>query len=147
MSVVRASLLGAVDGVVTSFAIVAGSFAGALSSSVVVILGFSSVLADGLSMGISEYLSTATDRTVWPAVACFASFVVCGLVPIGVYLATDGDAVACVVFVIAELMGLGVARACATGTSAVHGLVETTLLGAVAGGVAYGVGRAAASVV
>ncbi len=49
---------GANDGIVTTFAVVSGVAGADLSPSVVVILGFANVLADGLSMGLGNYLSS-----------------------------------------------------------------------------------------
>lgn len=48
---------GANDGIVTTFAVVSGVVGADLSTYVVVILGFANVLADGLSMGLGNYLS------------------------------------------------------------------------------------------
>lgn len=49
---------GATDGVVTTFAIVAGVVGASLSPSIVLILGFANLFADGFSMAIGNYLST-----------------------------------------------------------------------------------------
>ena len=51
-------VFGGLDGILTSFAIVAGSAGGSLSPSVVLVLGFSNVFADALSMGVGEFLSS-----------------------------------------------------------------------------------------
>ncbi len=51
-------VLGGVDGVVTTFAVVAGSAGGGLSVTTVIILGLANLVADGFSMGISNYLGT-----------------------------------------------------------------------------------------
>ncbi len=53
---------GANDGIVTTFAIVSGVTGAELSSHVVVIMGFANVLADGLSMGLGNYLSSRSKR-------------------------------------------------------------------------------------
>lgn len=42
----------------TSFAIVAGSAGGNLPPQVVLVLGFSNIFADALSMGVGEFLSS-----------------------------------------------------------------------------------------
>lgn len=55
---VKAIVFGGLDGILTSFAIVSGSAGGSLSPSVVLVLGFSNVLADALSMGVGEFLSS-----------------------------------------------------------------------------------------
>lgn len=48
---------GANDGIITTFAIVSGVAGADLSPYVVIILGFANVLADGLSMGLGNFLS------------------------------------------------------------------------------------------
>jgi VIT1/CCC1 family predicted Fe2+/Mn2+ transporter len=55
------AMLGAVDGAITSFAVVAGAVGGGFGSLVVVVLGFASLLADGFSMAVSNYLGTKSD--------------------------------------------------------------------------------------
>ncbi len=49
---------GATDGAVTTFAIVAGVVGASLSPSIVIILGFANLFADGFSMAMGNYLST-----------------------------------------------------------------------------------------
>ncbi|HSE29257.1 MAG TPA: VIT1/CCC1 transporter family protein [Candidatus Saccharimonadales bacterium] len=53
---------GAIDGTVTTFAVVAGAAGAGLSSKVIVILGFANLVADGFSMGASAYLSAKSER-------------------------------------------------------------------------------------
>lgn len=53
---------GATDGAVTTFAVVAGAIGASLSPSIVLILGFANLLADGLSMAVGNYLATKTQR-------------------------------------------------------------------------------------
>lgn len=55
-------VLGAVDGAVTTFAIVAGASGAGLSNGVVVVMGLANVLADGLSMAASNYLRARSDQ-------------------------------------------------------------------------------------
>ena len=58
---VRDFVYGAIDGCVTTFAVVAGAVGAELSSVVVVILGFCNLVADGFSMAVSNYLGTKSD--------------------------------------------------------------------------------------
>lgn len=51
-------IFGGLDGILTSFAIVSGAAGGQLGTGVVLILGFSNILADALSMGVGEFLSS-----------------------------------------------------------------------------------------
>ena len=52
---------GGIDGSVTTFAVVAAASGAELGAGVVLILGISNMLADGLSMSIGSFLSTKTD--------------------------------------------------------------------------------------
>lgn len=53
---------GAIDGVVTTFAIVAGIAGADLSANVVLILGIANLLADGFAMGVGNYLSIKSEH-------------------------------------------------------------------------------------
>jgi VIT1/CCC1 family predicted Fe2+/Mn2+ transporter len=53
---------GGIDGSVTTFAVVAGATGGGLESSVVIILGFANLIADGFAMSVGSYLSTKTEK-------------------------------------------------------------------------------------
>jgi VIT1/CCC1 family predicted Fe2+/Mn2+ transporter len=52
---------GGIDGSVTTFAVVAGSVGAGLDSTVIIILGFANLFADGFAMSIGAYLSSKTD--------------------------------------------------------------------------------------
>jgi VIT1/CCC1 family predicted Fe2+/Mn2+ transporter len=86
---------GGIDGAITTFAVVAGVIGASLSSSIVIILGFANLLADGFSMAISNYLSTKSKRELYnvqakeiinsplkTAIATFISFVLIGFIPL-----------------------------------------------------------------
>ncbi|WP_084445229.1 VIT1/CCC1 transporter family protein [Sphingomonas sp. TDK1] len=51
-------MLGGVDGVVTTFAVIAGSAGGRLPAATIIVLGVANLLADGFSMAASSYLGT-----------------------------------------------------------------------------------------
>ncbi len=88
---------GAIDGIITTFAIVAGSSGASLSSSIILILGFANLFADGFSMAISNYLSTKSQGELnikhqhkhehpkdpkKTALATFTAFVIIGFIPL-----------------------------------------------------------------
>ena len=50
------AVLGSIDGCVTTFAVVAGAVGGGLPGNVIIILGVANLVADGFSMGASNYL-------------------------------------------------------------------------------------------
>lgn len=53
---------GANDGIITTFAVVAGSTGADLSHSIIVILGLANLFADGISMGMGNFLSLRSER-------------------------------------------------------------------------------------
>ena len=61
-SYLRDFVYGAIDGAVTTFAVVAGAAGAGLADSVVVIMGVANLLADGFSMAVSNYLGARAER-------------------------------------------------------------------------------------
>ncbi|MGI6418618.1 MAG: VIT1/CCC1 transporter family protein [Thermoguttaceae bacterium] len=57
----KSAVYGGLDGIVTTFAVVAGVGGAQLSTGVVLILGFANLVADGLSMAVGDYLSTKAE--------------------------------------------------------------------------------------
>lgn len=62
------AILGAIDGCVTTFAVVSGAFGAGFSASVALILGAANLLADGFSMAISNYEATKTQHEYLEAI-------------------------------------------------------------------------------
>ncbi len=54
-------VFGAMDGTVTTFAVVAGVVGASLSPSIVLIMGFANLFADGFSMAVGNYISTKSE--------------------------------------------------------------------------------------
>lgn len=63
-SYLRDFIYGAVDGAVTTFAVVAGVAGASLSGGVVVILGLANLIADGFSMAVGNFLATRAEQQV-----------------------------------------------------------------------------------
>ncbi len=53
---------GGIDGCVTTFAVVAGAMGAGLNSSIILILGFANLLADGFAMSVGAYLSAKSEK-------------------------------------------------------------------------------------
>jgi vacuolar iron transporter family protein len=60
-SYLRDAVLGAMDGAITTFAIVAGAIGGGFSGVVVVVLGVAKLTADAVSMAVGNYLGTYSE--------------------------------------------------------------------------------------
>ena len=58
----RDCIYGGIDGIVTTFAIVAGAIGASLSDRVVIILGLANLVADGFSMAAANYSGTKAER-------------------------------------------------------------------------------------
>ncbi|MEX2670871.1 MAG: VIT1/CCC1 transporter family protein [Phycisphaeraceae bacterium] len=143
---------GANDGIITTFAIVAGVVGANLPTAVVLILGLASLIADGVSMAASNFLaerSRASDRltrvqAARHAFATFGGFVTMGVAPLIAYLLPVPEAQrfpVAAAATLATLFAVGSARSLA----AEHirwfrGGIEMLLVGAGAAGVAYGIG-------
>lgn len=54
----KSLVYGGLDGIITTFAVVAGVVGANLSSAVILILGFANLIGDGISMAFGDYLST-----------------------------------------------------------------------------------------
>lgn len=57
----RDFIYGGIDGTVTTFAVVAGVVGADLSATVIIILGFANLIADGFSMAVSNFLATRAE--------------------------------------------------------------------------------------
>lgn len=63
MSILRASVLGAVDGIITSFAIISSGYASETDSKTILVISLASLFSDATSMGVGEYLSSSAEQT------------------------------------------------------------------------------------
>src|SRR3954469_18192661 len=59
---IRDIVYAANDGIVTTFAVVAGVRGAALSAGVILVMGFANIAADGLSMAVGNYLGIKSER-------------------------------------------------------------------------------------
>ena len=58
----KSAVYGGLDGIITTFAVVAGVTGAALSPAIILILGFANLIGDGISMAVGDYLSTKAAR-------------------------------------------------------------------------------------
>ncbi len=95
----RASVYGANDGIVTTFAVVAGVSGAGLPANIILTLGIANMIADGLSMGLGDYLGERSEQKLrqqrkqsfsssghWETgIITFVSFVIAGSLPLAPY--------------------------------------------------------------
>ncbi|WP_254538055.1 VIT1/CCC1 transporter family protein [Halomarina litorea] len=157
-------IYGANDGIVTTFAVVAGVAGAALDPAIVLVLGAANLFADGFSMGMSNYLSRRSERdyraarsgeTAEPggrprddgkrptrtAFATFAAFVTAGVLPLVPYLlAVEPLFPLSVLFTGVAFFVVGASRSLVTARSWLHNGSEMFVVGMLAAGVAFAVG-------
>jgi VIT1/CCC1 family predicted Fe2+/Mn2+ transporter len=148
---------GANDGIITTFAVVTGVVGADLSERVILILGFANLVADGFSMGASNFLARrsyaeAADRAdrheaARHGAATLIGFVAAGIVPLVAYLLPLSDGArfpTAVGLTLATLFAVGASRAFVTHLGWIRSGVEMLAVGALAATVAYAIGAAAA---
>ena len=152
---------GANDGILTSFAVVAGVTGGALLARTVLIVGMANLFADGLSMGVGNHLSIRAresaleqqqrpEEEAHPArhgCATFLSFALAGVVPLLPYLLPGVEqrfelAIACA---LGAQFAVGAGRSLVTASRWWVSGLEMLGLGAVVAAVAYVTGAVIAA--
>ncbi|MDH3207133.1 MAG: VIT1/CCC1 transporter family protein [Gemmatimonadota bacterium] len=147
---------GANDGIITTFAVVCGVAGARLEPRIVLILGFANLLADGFSMGSSNFLSIRSDEALrrssglgvlepFPgrhSLATFGAFVVAGVIPLLSYvIIQSGEQFqVAVILTLVTLFSVGAARCLVTRAKWWRSGLEMLLVGSIAAAVAYGVG-------
>lgn len=143
---------GGIDGIITTFSIIAGSAGGELTRKVILILGISNVLSDGYSMGISRYLSSKTEiaqgilqqkNALFSGIATFLSFVIIGLMPVIPFMFNDGKKAQKQSFITALVVFfmIGSVKGFYLNESIIKNGLETLTIGISAAGISYYIGK------
>lgn len=157
-SYMRDFVLSANDGIITTFAVVAGAQGANFPPYVVITLGLANLLADGISMASGSYLGTESEeemrqlgsKSVFKyhtslmghAFITFAAFVLAGIIPLLPFIFSAENAFYfSIVMVVISLMGLGLARSLAVKRGYLRSILETVIVGSLAAGLAFYVGR------
>jgi vacuolar iron transporter family protein len=154
----RDVVYGALDGIITTMAVIAGSAGAQLPARIAIILGLANLVADGLSMGASNYLGLKSEleqagrgvaaEAPWRhGRATAAAFVLVGSLPLLGYVVAPAAGVAplavATVFSAVALLAAGAVRAPFVHKRVLPSSLEMLFVGACAGAAAYGVGAAA----
>jgi VIT1/CCC1 family predicted Fe2+/Mn2+ transporter len=160
---IRDLVYGANDGIITTYAVVAGVTGGSLSSLAVLVVGAANLAADGMAMGVGNLLAIRAHESALLAdgkpeeetypwkhgLATLVAFVVAGAVPLVPYLLPFGDGARLAwstALTMASLFGVGIGRAAVTRDRWWKTGLEMLLLGGAVAGAAYGAGAMIAAV-
>ncbi len=161
---IRDLVYGANDGIITTFAVVAGVTGGALSNKAILVVGIANIVADGLSMGVGNYLGIRSEESARAAeelpeaeaeparhgLATFLAFVVAGFVPLLSYILPDVGLdrfVTATVLTLGTLFVVGALRSMVTLEGWLASGLEMLGLGVIVAAAAYGSGAIIASFV
>lgn len=154
---IRDLVYGANDGIITTFAVVAGVAGGSLSHIAVLVVGAANLAADGVAMGVGNLLAIRAHESARAAdnlpqeeaypwkhgAATLVAFVVAGAVPLVPYVLPVADAQRLIwsaALTMGSLFGVGVARAAVTRDRWWRTGLEMLMLGGVVAAAAYGAG-------
>jgi VIT1/CCC1 family predicted Fe2+/Mn2+ transporter len=159
----RDLVYGANDGIITTFAVVAGVAGGALSHRTILVVGVANLAADGLSMAVGNFLAIRAHESAREAqnlpeeeahawkhgIATFVAFVMAGAVPLTPFVLAPTarslfgwSAAATLV----ALFAIGGVRTLVTADRWWKSGSETLLLGVLVTAAAYGAGAMIAAV-
>lgn len=154
-SFLHASILASNDGLVTTFAVIAGSLGADLDPRVIVILGVANLFADGFSMASGNYLGAKGEEEYetskhkkgrkTPAIAngivTFIAFVIAGAMPMFPYLLRAKNPFEYSVAIMAgSLITIGVIQGAYTKRNVIYTGLRSLIIGGIAASVAYFVG-------
>jgi VIT1/CCC1 family predicted Fe2+/Mn2+ transporter len=152
---------GGIDGAITTFAVVSGVLGASLSASIVLILGFANLFADGFSMAVSNYLSTKSRNDLnkslrgikanptKTALVTFISFFIIGFIPLFSFVLaalTNSQIIIQNQFyysIALTLIALGIVgfyKGTVLGKSKIKSSLQTILIGGIAAALAFTVG-------
>jgi len=164
-ALLRAVVYGANDGIVTTFAVVAGVAGAGLSANIILILGIANMIADGISMALGDFLGERSERRLksykkgedgcecegaWKTgLATFIAFVIAGSFPLLPYLTqAAGLCQLCffsqftlsIIFTAASLFTVGSLRTFLIKGSWIKNGFEMLFIGSIAASAAYFLG-------
>ncbi len=144
---------GANDGIITTFAVVAGVVGAKLALHVVLILGIANLFADGFSMAASNYLAKRSEaeearratrlKAAQHGLATFISFVIIGAVPLLGYnpwIPADWRFPLTGALTLTTLFLVGASRSIVAPMKWFRAGLEMLVIGAIAAAIAYAIG-------
>ena len=156
-SYLRDAVFAANDGIITTFAVVAGAAGASFNVGIVIVLGFANLLADGFSMASGNYLGTKSEieyerirgkkidkqgTPLMQGIVTFFAFNLAGLLPLLPYVLDVGYKFETSAILVAfSLFAIGAVRGMFVGRSIVKTGVEMLIVGGFAAFVAFMAGE------
>ena len=154
---------GGIDGIVTTFAVVAGGSGAELSGGIMLVLGLANLFADGFSMGFGDFISSRAeveyqrfanrqfnhngDSFVIKSFYTFFSFIFFGAFPLLVYVVAlwhpeliEYSFISASIITGLTLFGLGALKVFFTGRNWFYSGIEMVGMGGFSALTAYGIG-------
>jgi VIT1/CCC1 family predicted Fe2+/Mn2+ transporter len=145
-------IFGGIDGLVTTFAVVSGVIGASLPSSVILILGFANLFADGFSMAVSNYLSSKSEedlqqnhsdkKATKAALTTFVAFILIGFIPLLSFVINFGERnfLISIILTLLAFSLVGYIKGYVTKTNRLVSILQTLFVGSLAAIIAYMVG-------
>lgn len=157
-------IFGGIDGLVTTFAVVAGAAGASLSVQTIIILGFANLVADGFSMSVGSFLSKQTEMDMakldnqnlpfFEGLATFLSFNIIGLIPLLAFIlpftsnySNNSKFIISAILTLIAFVVIGYFKSKVSNKSMLKGIGETVLLGGIAASLAFFAGNVLESIV
>lgn len=154
---IRNIVLAGNDGIITTFSVVAGSIGAGLDTSVILILGFANLFADGFSMASGTYLGVKSEieyqksegnkvnlglRPLVNGIITFFSFVLLGFLPLLPYFfGLNNSFKISLLLVFGSMTLIGIFRGIITKKNIFKAWVESIGVGGIAALVSFYVGK------
>jgi VIT1/CCC1 family predicted Fe2+/Mn2+ transporter len=153
----KAAVLGASDGIITTFAVVAGVVGAQLATEIIIVLGIANMVADGISMALGDFLgersiaqrnSEKQTGIAKTSLVTFGAFIVSGSLPLlpyvvilfGFDLLAEHQFLMSIIATLSAMFLVGSLRTIVTkGKWWINGL-EMLIVGSIAASVAYYLG-------
>ena len=158
----KSLVYGGLDGIITTFAVVAGVAGASLSAGIILILGFANLFADGISMAVGDYLSSKAEIEFnrkpldnlpkKNALVTFVSFLIFGCIPLLFFVVSyfypiRHEFAFSIGLTALALIALGSIKSKITKSSLWRSSMETLFIGGLAATAAYVVGYLISQVV
>ena len=156
----RSIVYGGVDGIITMFNIISGVSGSKLDYKVILILGFSTLLADAISMGFSDFLSTKANNKVdnekdnpyKHGLVTFMAFIIFGCIPLVTFYVLFNSSAKNIfakssIATLISLFLLGSQQSQFTGEKWYKSGISVAMYGGIASIVSYMIGRSISKVI